>query len=216
LHYLKFAEFFGIPAEPVKWELQLTAEDEVRAKGLLGDSQGTPAVLFVGSRWESKQWFAAQIGATSAAIRLRYGLEVVLLGAATDRVLSEEAEALAQGKVINLTGRTTLRDAIAIIQQARFCVGPDTGLMHIAAALGTPVVSLWGATDPVRTGPYGFADLAIRGKADCSPCYRRRCAIGRVCMQSITVDAILTMIDRALAPNEPSRRVTEQANVSLH
>jgi lipopolysaccharide heptosyltransferase II len=215
LHYLKFAEFFDIPGAPMEWELRLTAEDEARAQGLLGDVHRELAVLFVGSRWESKQWFAAQIGATAAAIRLRYGLEVVLLGAATDRVLSEEAETLAQGKLINLTGQTTLRDAIAIIQRARFCVGPDTGLMHIAAALGIPVVSLWGATDPVRTGPYGFADLAIRGKADCSPCYRRRCAIGRVCMLSITVDAILTMIDRALA-RHASSRITEQTHVSVH
>jgi lipopolysaccharide heptosyltransferase II len=215
LHYLKFAEFFGIPAEPVKWELQLTAEDEVRAKGLLGDSQGKPAVLFVGSRWESKQWFAAQIAHAASEIRSRYGLEIVFLGAASDRVLSQEAERLAVSPVINLAGQTTLRDAIAIITRARFCVGPDTGLMHIAAAVGTPVISLWGATEPVRTGPYGFGDLVIRGKADCSPCYRRHCAIGRVCMQSIDTGAILAMVDRALSRDIATRRVHGEAFVSI-
>jgi ADP-heptose:LPS heptosyltransferase len=89
--------------------------------------------------------------------------------------------------------------------------------MHIAAALGTPVVSLWGATDPVRTGPYGFGDLVIRGKADCSPCYRKNCSIGRVCMQSIGIEAILAMIDKALARRgERGYDVRQQARVSVY
>jgi ADP-heptose:LPS heptosyltransferase len=78
-------------------------------------------------------------------------------------------------------------------------VGPDTGLMHIASAVGTPVVSLWGATSPRRTGPYGFGDLAIQGRAPCSPCYRKRCPIGRVCMQSIDVEEIMAKIEMGLS-----------------
>jgi lipopolysaccharide heptosyltransferase II len=216
LHYLKFAEFLGAPKEPVEWDLQLTAQDYARAHRLLGGSGREAAVLFVGSRWESKQWFAAQIAAAASAIRARYDLEVVFLGAPADRVLSNEAEALATQRVINLTGQTSLRDAIAIIAQARLCVGPDTGLMHIAAALGTPVVSLWGATEPVRAGPYGFGDLVIQGAADCSPCRRRRCAIGRLCMQSIGNDAILSMVERALARGATTRPRSGEASVSIH
>jgi ADP-heptose:LPS heptosyltransferase len=87
--------------------------------------------------------------------------------------------------------------------------------MHIAAALGTPVVSLWGATDPVRTGPYAFGDLVIQGAADCSPCRRKHCAIDRVCMQSIGNDTILSMIDRALAHRAIIRSVPGEASVSL-
>jgi lipopolysaccharide heptosyltransferase II len=215
MHYLKFAEFLGAPAQPIDWNFQLTADDHGRAQGLLGGSTREVAVLFVGSRWESKQWFAAQIAHAASEIRSRYGLEIVFLGAASDRVLSQEAERLAASPVINLAGQTTLRDAIAIITRARFCVGPDTGLMHIAAAVGTPVISLWGATEPVRTGPYGFGDLVIRGKADCSPCYRRHCAIGRVCMQSIDTGAILAMVDRALSRDTATRRVHGEAFVSI-
>ena len=215
VHYLKFAEFFGIAPEPIEWDFQLTAEDRGRADRFLGNSGRELGVLFIGSRWESKQWFAAQIAATAAQIRSRYGFDVVFLGAAGDRELGNEAEALAPGRVINLTGRTTLRDAIAVITRARFCVGPDTGLMHIAAAVGTPVVSLWGATEPIRTGPYGFGDLVIRGIADCSPCYRRRCAIGRVCMQSISVDGILAMVDRALSRGVTRGGVGGEARVSV-
>jgi ADP-heptose:LPS heptosyltransferase len=196
--------------------LQLTSEDYARAETLLGGAARNTAVLFIGSRWESKQWFAGQIAATAAAIRRRHRLEVVFLGAAADRLLAGEAEALTTERVINLTGRTSLRDATAIIAQTRFCVGPDTGLMHLAAALGTPVVSLWGATDPTRTGPYGFSDLVIQGTADCSPCRLRHCAIGRVCMQSIGIETVLAMIDRALARGATARPAHGKASVPIH
>lgn len=216
LHYMKFAECLGIDPRPIEWNLQLTAEDFGRTERLLGGARRDIGVLFVGSRWESKQWFASQIAASAAEIRRRHGLDVVFLGAPADQALGNEAEAMVQGKVINLVGRTSLRDAVAIIARARFCLGPDTGLMHIAAAMGTPVVSLWGATDPARTGPYGFSDLVIQGKADCSPCYRKTCSIGRICMQSIDVGAILAMIDKALARHETARDVRPEARVSLY
>jgi lipopolysaccharide heptosyltransferase II len=215
LHYMKFAEYFGIEAAPIEWNLRLTAEDHARVEELLRGTRPDLGVLFVGSRWESKQWFAAQIAASAAEIRRRHGFDVVFLGAPADQALGNEAEKLAHERVINLTGRTSLRDAVAIIARARFCLGPDTGLMHIAAALGTPVVSLWGATDPIRTGPHGFGDLVIRGKAECSPCYRKSCPIGRICMQSIDVGAISAMIDKALA-RRTAREVSREARVSVY
>jgi ADP-heptose:LPS heptosyltransferase len=216
LHYMKFAEYLGIEPRPIEWNLQLAAEDYGKAERLLGGARREIGVLFIGSRWESKQWFAAQIAAAAAEIRRRHGFDVVFLGAPSDQALGLKAEAMVPGEVINLVGRTSLREAVAIIALARFCLGPDTGLMHIAAAMGTPVVSLWGATDPIRTGPYGFDDLVIHGKADCSPCYRKSCSIGRICMQSIDVGAISAMIDKALARREAQRDVPQQARVSVY
>src|ERR1051325_1985937 len=83
--------------------------------------------------------------------------------------------------------------------RAQFSVGPDSGLMHLSAAVGTPVVSLWGPTDPERTGPYGFDDLVVRGRAPCAPCYVKTCPIDRVCMETIKSGAVLAKIDAALA-----------------
>jgi ADP-heptose:LPS heptosyltransferase len=92
-----------------------------------------------------------------------------------------------------------MREAIGIIAAAKLAVGPDTGLMHIAAALKVPVISLWGATDPARTGPYGFESFTIKGTAPCSPCYLKRCAIGRQCMRSIGTDEIAAQLKRVIA-----------------
>ena len=129
----------------------------------------------------------------------RYGLSIVLLGSEPDATLAGEVEVACGQGVTNLVGRTSLKEAVGIIARAKVAVGPDTGLMHIAAAVGTPVISLWGATSPSRTGPYGFEDLVIQGKADCSPCYRRHCPIGRVCMQSIEVETIMAKIEIGLS-----------------
>jgi lipopolysaccharide heptosyltransferase II len=197
-HYLKFAEYLGLPTVPVEWSFSLSA-DEVRAVELiLGRVRPAFAVLLVGARWKSKLWFAEQITACADALREKFSLDVVLLGSKDDQALAESASALTKNQVINLAGKTSLREAIGIIQRARLAVGPDTGLMHIAAAVETPVISLWGATDPDRTGPYGFGNLVIRGQAPCVPCYKRQCTIGRICMKSIDNNQITSMIAAAL------------------
>jgi ADP-heptose:LPS heptosyltransferase len=139
------------------------------------------------------------------ALQRDLGLAVVLLGAVADRDLARQAMAGANHRMHDLVGRTSLREAIAIIQRAKVAVGPDTGLMHIAAAVGTPVISLWGATDPRRTGPFGFGALAIRGQAPCAPCYQKTCPIGRVCMQSITTAQIAEKVAVALGPQSVDR-----------
>src|ERR1035441_10706708 len=74
---------------------------------------------------------------------------------------------------LNLAGRTSLRDLIAIFPECAVAFGPDSGPMHIAAAVGCPVVSLWGATAAARSAPWGFAELAISGAIPCQPCYLR-------------------------------------------
>jgi lipopolysaccharide heptosyltransferase II len=197
-HYMKFAEFLGLPSQPIEWNFKLQPEDERRVNILLEKVGHSYAVLFVGTRWASKQWFPHQIAACARFLREQYNLGVILLGSKNDKTIAKEAlEGYSQG-VTSLVGQTSLSEAVGIIARARLAVGPDTGLMHIAAALGTPVVSLWGATSPVRTGPYGFEDLVIQGRASCAPCYRRRCPIGRICMQSIGAEEIQNKIIGAL------------------
>lgn len=197
-HYLKFAEFLGLPKAPLQWDFGLSAVELNRVDKHLSDVDRPFAALFLGTRWESKDWFADQIAACADLLRREHQLAVVLLGGANDRQLAEQALALADPGLVNLAGRTSLREAIGIIGKAKLAVGPDTGLMHIAAALHVPVISLWGATDPARTGPYGFENLVIKGAAPCSPCYRKSCSIGRQCMRSIGTEDIAVKLKRVV------------------
>jgi ADP-heptose:LPS heptosyltransferase len=112
---------------------------------------------------------------------------------------AREVAAAAKGPLVDCCGKTTLRDVIAILARATIAIGPDSGPMHIAAAVGTPVVSLWGATSPARSAPFGFEQLVLVGDAPCVPCYLKRCPIGRLCMESITPAAVLAKVDAALS-----------------
>ena len=185
-HYGKFIDALGIERGDLRWDFRLTTAERAAVEKHLLPAQRDFAVLFAGTRWQSKQWLPAQIAECADVLKREFDLDAVLLGSSADEKIARQSAAEARTNVVNLVGRTSLREAIGIIEKAKLAVGPDTGLMHIAAAVGTPVISLWGATDPARTGPHCFADLVIRGRAPCVPCNRRQCRIGRICLQSIT------------------------------
>jgi heptosyltransferase-1 len=197
-HYMQFADYLGVLRAPLEWNFYLSAAEWSAVENHLSGVRPRFAVLFVGTRWESKNWFATQMARCVEILNHDHRLDVVLLGGKEDQALALEAATKARVVVTNLVGRTSLREAIGIIDKAQLAVGPDTGLMHIAAAVRTPVISLWGATNPQRTGPYGFGDLVIQGQAPCVPCNRRRCSIGRVCMKSISVEQIADKVDLAI------------------
>jgi heptosyltransferase-1 len=196
-HYLKFIDYLGIPRAPLEWQFNLSGDEQAAVDRHLSKIGRAFGVLFVGTRWQSKQWFPTQMFRCAEQLQHEYGFDVVLLGGPEDRILASEVEALG-ADVTNLVGGTTLREAIGIIQRAKLAIGPDTGLMHIAAAVQTPVISLWGATSPQRTGPFGCEDLVLQGQAPCVPCNQRTCSINRICLRSITAEQIAAKIDRAL------------------
>jgi lipopolysaccharide heptosyltransferase II len=203
-HYLKFADHLKIDRSAPEWDFHLSPVERASATRHVAALSRRFAVLFVGTRWPSKQWFPAQMTACVERLSDRFNLDVVLLGGKDEQTIAAEVEASSSKRILNLTGRTSLREAIALIQQAVLAIGPDTGLMHIAAAVETPVISLWGATDPVRTGPHKFSELVLRGTAACAPCRRRTCPIGRVCLRSISTEQIEAKISAALQWYEPA------------
>jgi heptosyltransferase I len=197
--YLVFADHLGLPKAPVDFGLSLSNEEERRVDALLSSVPGPFVAAFVGSTWESRWWLASRTAAVLESLRLRHGLPGVLLGApGRESAFAREIEVAASGRVTNLAGSTTLRDLIGILRRSRIAFGPDSGPMHIAAAVGTPVVSLWGATSPLRSAPYGSEDLALIGHVACHPCYLRRCPVERVCMGEIGVDATVAALERGL------------------
>jgi ADP-heptose:LPS heptosyltransferase len=193
---LAFADWLGIAEAPVEFGLQLTAAEEQRVEGFLAVARPPFIAAFVGSSCESRLWFLERTAAVADASAAR-GLRTVLVGGPGDVEFASAVMRAAKFPPLNLAGRTTLRDLIGIFQRARAAFGPDCGPMHIAAAVGTPVVSLWGATSPARSAPWGSEDGVLVGKAPCGPCYLKRCPIGRLCMEGISVEAVLARLTRA-------------------
>lgn len=199
LQYQSFGDALGIPATPIEFGLDPTADDLARTAKLIGNNPAPLLGAILGSSWPSRIYFAESTARVIAEVNRRHGLTPVFIGGASEREFAGEVRRhLGKMKVIDLTGRTGLRDLRGIFRSCRAAFGPDCGPMHIAAAVGCPVVSLWGATAPERSAPWGFADLAIKGPIPCHPCYLRRCPIDRECMHRIEPAEVVAALERAL------------------
>jgi ADP-heptose:LPS heptosyltransferase len=192
--FLLFGDALGLEEAPVRFGLRPTAEADERVARLL---RGTPqpfAVLVLGSSCPSRRWFAQRTAETARALWQRYGYASVLVGTAADRRFAAAVRARLDTPVCDLAGATTLSDTVGILGQAALVLSPDSGAMHIAAAVGTPVVSVWGATSAGRSAPYGSEGLAVSGRAGCAPCYLKHCPIGRLCMEEVSVAEVLARV----------------------
>ena len=196
--YLKFAETLQLPESEVRFDLHLRSEEQQKVQTYLAHTPRPFAAFFLGSRWPSRFWFPQSTATVARTLIDDYGMGIVLLGGQSEVAFAREVEKLIQPNITNLVGQTSLRDLIGIFQCARFAIGPDSGPMHIAAAAGIPVISLWGATSPIRSAPWGSEELVLQGETACSPCYVRQCPIDRRCMRKITPERALSLIRKVL------------------
>jgi len=208
LQYQAFADALSIPPAPIEFGFEPSIAERASAEKLLADAPRPMVGVILGSSWPSRIYFPEAIAEVLRELGQsrdrRARLFPVLLGGAEEVELAAEVMALAGGlPMLNLTGKTRLRDLLAIFPHCAAAFGPDSGPMHIAAAVGCPVVSLWGATAPERSAPWGFAHLALKGEVPCHPCYLRRCPIGRECMRRISPASVVAAIRSALANVAP-------------
>jgi heptosyltransferase I len=155
----------------------------------------------------AKQWPVRYFGELAA----RLPLKSFVVAGPSDVELAGEVERLSRGNAVSLAGKTNLRELAAIVARAKLLVSSDTGPMHIAAALNVPVVALFGPTNPARTGPYGPIHTAVKADAPCSPCYKRKRCKDWLCMESISVERVLDVVNSKL--RAPARPATECGDV---
>jgi heptosyltransferase-1 len=183
--YLAVADYLGLGRSPVDFVFPTDDADRAAAAPLLPD--GPFAVLLPGTNWVTKRWPAEKFAALVRPLRERFGLATVVAGSADDSKLA----AMIPGAV-DLTGRTPLRQLVAVLEKASLVIANDTGPMHIAAALGRPLVAVYGPTDPAQTGPYGRDDSVVRLDLVCSPCFSRKCT-HRTCLVQLDVEHVLRL-----------------------
>jgi heptosyltransferase-1 len=167
-------------------------------------------VMAPGTNWETKAW-RPEAFAEVARNFLEKGFAVTLVGSERERVVCDEVAKLAPGAV-NLAGETTLSELAALIARAALCVTNDSGPMHLAVALGRPVVSVFGPTDQVWAGPYRRDGAVLRAGLPCSPCYLRelrRCPHNHDCMKNVAAAAVIERAESVL--NERANKPEAQA-----
>lgn len=188
--YLKIAAALGCDTDRVEFPFALDDDDRRQVAAML--PQARPyAVLLPGTNWATKRWPIERFAALVAPLRQRFGLESVVAGAASDIALGERIDG------INLAGQTNLRQLVALLERAAVVVANDSGPMHIAAALGRPLVTVYGPTNPVRTGPFRRPDSVLRLDLPCSPCYSRRCW-HQSCLQWLEIAPVLKLVEEQM------------------
>jgi heptosyltransferase-1/heptosyltransferase-2 len=194
--YLDVARYLGAQVDSlddVEFPLpDLTKETaSVQAKlREMGWDGGAYVVVVPGARWWTKEWpvehYVELVGRIVAD-----GSFVVLAGGPDDAVKGQRiAAACADGRVLDLTGQTSLRELAALIKECSFYISADTGPLHFASALKKPLVAMYGPTKADRTGPYGSKNSTVLlSPASCAGCLKKQCKDWH-CMYDITPDAV--------------------------
>lgn len=179
--------------------LEIDAENQARLLAEHGLVASGFAALMPGAEFgPAKRWPPQSYAALARALSAK-GMAVVLLGSANDAAVTREIAAAAPG-VVDLAGRTRLEDAIDLTAAASVAVSNDSGLMHIAAAVGTPVVAVYGSTSPNNTPPLADHRELVWLALECSPCHAKTCPLGHMnCLNTLAVETVLAAVERLLA-----------------
>ncbi len=203
---LKLVEALGVPPGPVEYRLPITEAAREQVAAYLARQGIAPADRLVAihpmTRWPTKLWINDRFAAVADALETR-GCKVVFTGSPADGPALDAIAARMTSRMRRANGEGGLKVLAALHERARVVISTDTGPMHIAAAVGTPVVAVFGPTSPQRTGPYGDRHLVLRAGVPCSPCFSKRCIAREVepmaCMRRIGVEDVLAAVDQVLA-----------------
>jgi heptosyltransferase-2 len=208
---LGLAKFVGAPAADASLELWTDADDETAAEQLLGEAGLLPGTAVVaiapGAALGRRQWPADRFAEVATALSQRHGLHSVVVGGPEDAALGAQIAELAGGSAIDLTGRPSLRQVVAILRRCRLFIGNDSGPMHLAAAVGTPVVEVschptGGDPEhhnaPERFGPWGTISEIVRPAAPRSPCVDGCQSVEAHCILDVSVEQVTGAADRLL------------------
>lgn len=183
----------GIRPHPIP--LQVPRESEIHIEAFLEGLPEPPVVLNPGGGWATKRWPPERYGNLAERIESRWGIPVVLTHGPGEEDLIAAARSGSGGRIRTL--QTSLFELAALCRRARLIVGGDTGPLHLAEALGTPVVAILGPALPWRTGPYSPDNPVVLHREPCPHPYRRRC--NRHFCMDIGVERVLEAVGRALA-----------------
>ncbi len=195
---LDLARFLGLPSWPPEFSLAFPRRPV--------ETPRPRVALAPCSRWSTKNWPASRFAEVGRALQAELGASIFLIGSDVDRPICESIAAGLARKATNLCGTTTLVELGSLLQEMDLLISVDSGPMHMAAALKVPVLAIFGATDPIRTGPYGAIHRVLTADGlDCRPCRSRVCARNDLaCLEQITAGHVIATARQMLTAGKPS------------
>ncbi|HUF02706.1 MAG TPA: lipopolysaccharide heptosyltransferase II [Aridibacter sp.] len=206
-YYLELARSAALElgADPTESEpnvsIDVSSERRAEARGLLasaGIDISKQVVAFGAGSQNSraKRWIPERFAAVADALSGEAGSQTLLLGSEADREASSDVSKAMSTHAGDLTGNTSLAEAVAVIAESSLLISNDMGLAHVASAVGTPVVAVFGPTNHLTTAPWG--GMVVRKAVECSPCMLRDCPIDHRCMTRVTPEMVIQKALEAL------------------
>ncbi|HEX9710150.1 MAG TPA: lipopolysaccharide heptosyltransferase II, partial [Candidatus Thermoplasmatota archaeon] len=169
-----------------------------RARTLLGEEGPWLGINPGASFGTAKRWIPERYAAVADRLAKRHGLRPVLVGGASERAVADRVSAAMETRALDLCGRTTLGELMGVLGELRLLLTNDSGPMHLAAALGTTTVAVFGSTDWRETCPQSDRAVMVREDVPCAPCKLRDCPIDHRCMTRISVERVTAEAERML------------------
>lgn len=206
-YFLNIARACGIKRGGTSYEFFVNDADRKFARDLLAENgikdADTLAVICPGGNWDPKRWPKENFAGLADILIEQFSAKVVISGAKKDARLADEIKRLMKHVPAITCGRTTLRQLGALLERADLVIANDTGPMHIAVAMKTKVIALFGPTSPEITGPYGEGEYRVISKwKECDiPCYDLTCRDNR-CMAAISVEEVVAVVEELLGNSQ--------------
>ena len=184
-------------------QLWLTPEEENSAEQLLGQlgvqRSQSMVILQPGARYWFKAWPPERFAELADQLTSQYGCQVLIGGSRLDIDVAQQIRQMTKSSPLLMAGRTTIKQFAAIVKKSALFIGSDSGAMHIASAVGTPVVALYGPSNPREWGPRGGSVEVLYKGLDCRSCFHPTCTKGEEnCMRLITVHEVFAAAQRLL------------------
>jgi heptosyltransferase-1 len=194
----------GIRMPAIEFPLEARKpEIAASARARLGIGEDQPfALLNPGAAWPNKRWPPVYFGEVAIALAGRHGLRSLVLWGPGEEHLAEGVVAASNGAAA-VSPPTTLAELVSLTKAAALMVAGDTGPTHVAGAVDTPVVGIYGPTDPARNGPWGEDDLTVSRFRTCECRWQRRCHTSRRCLLDISPREVMDLVDKRLAGLTP-------------
>jgi heptosyltransferase II len=218
-YYLDLLRPLGITPLPAAPRLFVSDSEEERMTQRLMEAgiQATERLIGInpGSTYGSaKRWLPERFAQAADRMVEQFGGRVVIVGAAGEEALGQAIAEKMLSKPVVLSGRTSIRELMAVIKRCRPFVTNDTGPMHIAAAFGVPVVAIFGPTDFRTTSPFGETHQIVRQPVECSPCLLRECPIDHRCMTGVTVEHVCEAAAKQLHMQKAKGKIADPVSES--
>ena len=196
---LGLLRYIGVDAKDRKMHVPVSRDSQARtsealARGGISDSD-TVIAINPGASCPSKRWPAERFAAAADELIKKRGVKAVIISGEADKPIAENVVSSMKESCLDLSGKTAVGDIAWILKRSKLFISNDSGPVHVACAVGTPVIAIFGRSDrglsPRRWGPSNKGDVVLHKDVGCLECLAHNCVLGFKCLQAITVDEVV-------------------------